>query len=140
MIRGEFRQLHGRRQPHRVPHTLTSGSTLDYSINYIDDISLFPITTKNMVVTDATVVNALSVDRDQVDVVVYPNPTTGNLYIDAVGIQKVECYNQMGQLVRVYDNVRNSIDLKPVRGSLYPPHHGSAGRDRVQGGETLIRN
>ena len=61
--------------------------------------------------------NSLASDLESI--AVYPNPTTGELYIDAIGIQKVECYNQMGQLVRVYDNVLNSIDLNNLSEGVY---------------------
>ena len=88
---------------------------MDYSINYIDDINIF--------VSESDKINA---NNDAIDanaalenIAVYPNPTTGNLYIDAVGIQKVECYNQMGQLVRVYDNVVNSVDLNVLADGVY---------------------
>ena len=97
-----------------VPGTGMSVDYLDYSYNYIDDINLDFANNEvkaNENVND--VVDALE------NITVYPNPTTGNLYIDAMGIQKVECYNQMGQLVRVYDNVLNSIDLNNLSEGVY---------------------
>jgi hypothetical protein len=97
-----------------VPGTGMSTDYLDYSYNYIDDITL-SYNAKGKV--EASDVNIL--DTDLEDIAVYPNPTTGNLYIDAVGIQKVECYNAMGQLVRVYDNVVNSIDLNNLSEGVY---------------------
>ena len=50
-------------------------------------------------------------------VCVYPNPTTGVLHILAVDVQKVECYNQMGQLVGVYDN--EYINLGNLANGVY---------------------
>ena len=97
-----------------VPGTGMSTEYLDYSINYIDDINI--ILTEEAR-NDANDENVL--DSDLESIAVYPNPTTGNLYIDAIGIQKVECYNAMGQLVRVYDNVRNSIDLNNLSEGVY---------------------
>ena len=94
-----------------VPGTGMSTEYLDYSVNYIDDIN-FSYEAKGKVDENF---NAIDLE----DIAVYPNPTTGNLYIDAVGIQKVECYNQMGQLVRVYDNVSNSIDLNNLSEGVY---------------------
>ena len=99
-----------------VPGTGMSTDYLDYSVNYIDDINLNYTTVSNKDANDENVVGA---NADMENIVVYPNPTTGELYIDAVGIQKVECYNQMGQLVRVYDNVLNSIDLNDLSQGIY---------------------
>ena len=95
-----------------VPGTGRSTDYLDYSINYIDDI--------NFVVgeeakAEMTVAEAMDAD---LDIEVYPNPTTGNLYIDAIGIQKVECYSAMGQLVGVYENV-NELNLSDLAKGVY---------------------
>ena len=98
-----------------VPGTGMSTEYLDYSINYIDDINFF-YEAKGKVEANA---DAFDANADLESIEVYPNPTTGNLYIDAMGIQKVECYNQMGQLVRVYDNVLNSIDLNNLSEGVY---------------------
>ena len=99
-----------------VPGTGRRTDYLDYSINYIDDINLV-VSDGNKFVTNGE--NAMDANASLDDIDVYPNPTTGNLYIDAMGIQKVECYNQMGQLVRVYDNVLNSIDLNNLSEGVY---------------------
>ena len=97
-----------------VPGNGMSVDYLDYSYNYIDDINLDFTEVERMNENDA-----MDADSYLENIAVYPNPTTGNLYIDAVGIQKVECYNQMGQLVRVYDNVLNSIDLNNLSEGVY---------------------
>ncbi|MDD6186181.1 MAG: T9SS type A sorting domain-containing protein, partial [Bacteroidales bacterium] len=52
------------------------------------------------------------------NIAVYPNPTTGMLHIDAVDVQKVECYSQMGQLVGVYDNV-NELNIGELAKGVY---------------------
>ena len=98
-----------------VPGTGKRTDYLDYSINYIDDIN-FTYEARGRNESNA---GAFEAEGSLEDIAVYPNPTTGNLYIDAIGIQKVECYNQMGQLVRVYDNVRNSIDLNNLSEGVY---------------------
>ena len=98
-----------------VPGTGRSTDYLDYSINYIDDIDFIMLEDEKM---DAGA-ESFDTNADLESIEVYPNPTTGNLYIDAMNIQKVECYNQMGQLVRVYDNVRNSIDLNNLSEGVY---------------------
>jgi hypothetical protein len=97
-----------------VPGTGMRTDYLDYSYNYIDDIYFDYVAKGKVEASDESVM-----DTDLDDIAVYPNPTTGNLYIDAMGIQKVECYNQMGQLVRVYDNVVNSIDLNNLSEGVY---------------------
>ena len=96
-----------------VPGTGMSTDYFDYSYNYIDDVVLFlaDVAKKDEGGMDA--------DADLESIEVYPHPTTGNLYIEAMGIQKVECYNQMGQLVRVYDNVVNTIDLNNLSEGVY---------------------
>ena len=116
----DFANYSGRRIAFRntlVPGNGMSVDYLDYSYNYIDDINL------DYTVIDDVDDNKSNVTDEMSDVLdniaVYPNPTTGNLYIDAVGIQKVECYNAMGQLVRVYDNVLNNIDLNNLSEGVY---------------------
>ena len=108
---------------HRIAfrNTVSSSSTLDYSINYIDNINLTGSTnTKSDVVTDEDIIapDVMSTDRYLESIMVYPNPTTGELHIDAVDVRKVECYSQMGQLVRVYENVRD-LDLGDLAQGVY---------------------
>ena len=99
-----------------VPGTGMSVDYLDYSYNYIDNINLDDVMLNDEERSNNNT-EAMSDVLDNIEV--YPNPTTGNLYIDAVGIQKVECYNAMGQLVRVYDNVVNSIDMNNLSEGVY---------------------
>ncbi len=99
-----------------VPGNGMATDYLDYSYNYIDDITL-DLLDQNR--SSENVNDVMDANAALDNISVYPNPTTGNLYIDAMGIQKVECYNQMGQLVRVYDNVRNSIDLNNLSEGVY---------------------
>ena len=70
-----------------VPGTGMSTDYFDYCYNYIDDVVL---SVTNIAKKDESGMDA---DADLESIDVYPNPTTGNLYIDAIGIQKVECYN-----------------------------------------------
>ena len=99
-----------------VPGTGMRTDYLDYSYNYIDNVVLSLV---DQAKRDESDMYAMDANVDLEDIAVYPNPTTGNLYIDAIGIQKVECYNQMGQLVRVYDNVVNTIDLNNLSEGVY---------------------
>ena len=100
-------------------NTVSKGSTLTYSYNYLDDINIFSSTTK-MNVVDVNTDNAVAmpVDRYLESITVYPNPTTGMLHIDAVDVQKVECYSQMGQLVGVYENV-NELNIGNLAKGVY---------------------
>ena len=86
---------------------------LDYSYNYIDDIVLDLASRQRIGESENG-----SVESDLDNIVVYPNPTTGKLYIDAIDVQKVECYNQMGQLVGMYNNARD-IDLGSLAEGVY---------------------
>ena len=96
-----------------VPGNGMSTEYLDYSYNYIDDIEL-DLTSRQRIGESENG----SVESDLDNIVVYPNPTTGKLYIDAIDVQKVECYNQMGQLVGMYNNARD-IDLGSLAEGVY---------------------
>ena len=91
-----------------------NGRHYDYSYNYIDDISF----TVNTAKVSASEGSDVDVERYLDNIAVYPNPTTGMLYIDAVDVQKVECYNQMGQLVGVYDNA-NELNISELSNGVY---------------------
>ena len=99
-------------------NTLTSGSTLDYSFNYIDDINISRTTHKSTEVTDANANDdgMLTADRDRVDVVVYPNPTR-----DVVNVQ-CTMNNVQGSKFKVQgsmDNVQGSgIEIVDVYGKV----------------------
>ena len=88
-----------------------------YSINYIDDIKV-DLTENMRAVADGNGNGSMSADSYLDGIGVYPNPTTGNLYIDAMDVQKVECYNQMGQLVGVYDNA-NELNISDLSNGVY---------------------
>ena len=96
-----------------VPGRGMSTEYLDYSYNYIDDVVLDLTNSQRIGESENG-----SVESDLDNIVVYPNPTTGKLYIDAIDVQKVECYNQMGQLVGMYDNARD-IDLGSLAEGVY---------------------
>ena len=98
---------------------LPSGTTGDYSCNFLDDIRLTRAT-KNMAVTE---VEGEDIDMPDVEgyldnIAVYPNPTTGVLHIDAMEVEKVECYNQMGQLVGVYDHA-DELNISALSNGVY---------------------
>ena len=99
-------------------NTVSNSATIEYSTNFIDDIEIVntaTITPEGNKV-EGGVNNAMNADILE-DIMVYPNPTTGELHIDAMGVQKVECYNQMGQLVGVYDNA--DLDLGSLADGVY---------------------
>ena len=94
-------------------------SAWTYSYNYIDDITLVDVTAEGgSKISETADGEVFDTDRYLDNIVVYPNPTTGNLYIDAVDVQKVECYNQMGQLVGVYDNA-NELNISELSNGVY---------------------
>ena len=94
------------------------GVHYDYSYNYIDDITLSVTEAKIGESSSANVIDEIGVERYLEGIAVYPNPTVGELHIGAVDVQKVECYNQMGQLVAVYDN-ENNISISSLAGGVY---------------------
>ena len=99
---------------------LRNSANYDYSYNYIDDIELNY--TANIEEETSKAVADENGDMDinsyLESIAVYPNPTTGVLHIDAMDVQKVECYNQMGQLVGVYDNV-NDLSISELSNGVY---------------------
>ena len=88
------------------------------SPQYLDDIILSVPEAKIAEVSGENEIDAMGVERYLEDIRVYPNPTRGNLYIDAMDVQKVECYNQMGQLVGVYDNA-NELNIGDLSDGVY---------------------
>ena len=93
-------------------------SSWTYSYNYIDDITLVDVTAQSgSKIAETADGEVFDTDRYLESIAVYPNPTTGVLHIDAVDVQKVECYSQMGQLVGVYDNA--DIDLGSFANGVY---------------------
>ncbi len=99
-------------------NTLNSGARYNYSYNYIDDIELNVTEAKIAESSSANVIDEIGVERYLEGIVVYPNPTVGELHIGAVDVQKVECYNQMGQLVAVYNNDRD-INISTLAEGVY---------------------
>ena len=102
---------------------LRNSANYAYSYNYIDDINLFQSSTKIAEVASGNPFddNAFDSDRYLDNITVYPNPTTGNLYIDAVDVRKVEVFNQMGQLVGVYGS-EQTIDMGRLAQGVYMIH------------------
>ena len=100
-------------------NTLKNGRTdLSYSYNYIDDVQLLPTEQAKNNNSAESVIDEMGLDRYLESISVYPNPTVGEIYIGAVDVQKVECYNQMGQLVAIYDH-ENNISLNSLANGVY---------------------
>ena len=101
---------------------LAEGHTTKYSVNFIDDINITTVVNRSMDVSstgnDADVSGEMAVDRYLENVTLYPNPTTGLVHIDAVEVQKVECYTMMGQLVAVFNEERD-IDISQLTSGVY---------------------
>jgi hypothetical protein len=123
---------------HRIAfrNVLPSGTTLSYSYNYLDDITLSVIPDKiagtetgngvaatgdGSLADDVEIGTPMGVDgfvEELENLTVYPNPTTGQLHIDAVEVTRVECYSQMGQLVAVFEHERD-IDISHLSSGVY---------------------
>ena len=98
-------------------NTVKSGSTLAYSTNYIDDIHI-DTTGAKMAASSVNVLDADGMEAYLENIAVYPNPTTGMLQIEAVDVQRVECYSQTGQLMGVYESV-NELNLGEFADGVY---------------------
>ncbi|MCR4827176.1 MAG: T9SS type A sorting domain-containing protein, partial [Bacteroidales bacterium] len=90
----------------------------NYSYNYLDDITLTLTEAKIAASSNANVIDEMDVENYLESIAIYPNPTVGELHIGAVDVQKVECYNQMGQLVAVYNNDRD-INISALADGVY---------------------
>ena len=98
-------------------NTLKSGSTLAYSTNYIDDINITrTATTKSAEVTDANA-GMLGAERDKLDIVVYPNPTT-----DVVNVQcsmdNVQCSGI--EVVDIYGKIITTVGTRFIASDQTP--------------------
>ncbi|MBR5921322.1 MAG: T9SS type A sorting domain-containing protein, partial [Bacteroidales bacterium] len=123
---------------HRIAfrNILQEGSTSLGSYNFIDDISLSRIPDKiaevetgnggnatgdGSVADETEIGTPMGVDGfvDELEnLIVYPNPTNGQLHIDAVDVTRVECYSQMGQLVAVFEHERD-LDISHLSSGVY---------------------
>ena len=99
-------------------NTLNSGANYTYSYNYLDNVRVDYADIQRNNASNNNVIDEIGVDSYLESIAVYPNPTVGELHIGAVDVQKVECYNQMGQLVAVYDNESN-ISLNSLANGVY---------------------
>ena len=113
----DFAEYEGNGNRIAFRNTTNRYTTIEYSTNYIDDIYV-DLTSEfeNVEGRSGNVIDNVDAYLESIDV--YPNPTTGNVYIDAVDVQKVECYNQMGQLVGVYDNA-NELNISDLSNGVY---------------------
>ena len=98
-------------------NTLKSSSTLAYSTNYIDDINITrTATAKSAEVTDANA-GMLGAERDKLDVVVYPNPTT-----DVVNVQcsmdNVQCSGI--EVVDIYGKIITTVGTRFIASDQTP--------------------
>ncbi len=97
-----------------VPGTGMSTDYLDYSVNYIDNIHLDYTTVSKQ---DANAVDALAADLDQVDVMVYPNPTK-----DVVNVQCTMNNAQCSgiEIVDVYGKIITTVGTRFIASAQFP--------------------
>ena len=103
-----------------VPGTGLSTTYYDYSVNYIDDIHLDYTTVSKQ---DANAVDALAADLDQVDVMVYPNPTKDVVNVQCtmdnaqcLGIEIVDVY---GKIITTVDQTATQINVSGLAAGMY---------------------
>jgi len=119
MVSCDFAEYEGFGNRIAFRNTLKNGRTdLNYSYNYIDDVQLVLTDQAKNNASSESVIDAMNADQYLENIAVYPNPTVGELHIDAVDVQMVECYNQMGQLVAVYNN-ESDISLNSLANGVY---------------------
>ncbi len=98
-------------------NTLTSGKTWSYSYNYLDDITLDYAVAAKGAASDESVIDAMAADLDQVDVVVYPNPTK-----DVVNVQctmnNVQCSGI--EIVDVYGKTITTVGTRFIASAQFP--------------------
>ena len=107
---------------HRIAfrNTVSKSSTLDYSVNYIDDINLdFTVVGKSVANDD----NIIDANTDLIDFVVYPNPTKdvinvqgSNVNAQCSGIEVVDVY---GKVVRTVDQIPAQINVSGLAAGMY---------------------
>jgi len=70
-------------------------------------------------------------DVNAMNVRLYPNPTTGNLYIDVEGLQKVEVIDAVGRVILTQTN-GNSIDMSNLANGIYSVRVMANGKTTVK--------
>ena len=92
---------------------LPSGQSGDYSVNYIDDITLSVASAKGERPHDSYDV------PESRDSTLYPNPTTGRLTIESdEEVVRIDVYDYTGRRVAVYES-QTEIDLGRLAAGLY---------------------
>lgn len=57
-------------------------------------------------------------ENDEAKLLLYPNPTTGEVHIAGVSIEKVQVYNTLGQLIKTIDRC-NTLNLSDLPKNIY---------------------
>ena len=93
-------------------NVLASGYTGDYSLNYIDDLTLSVAGAKS----DGDIADGTAPSRD---IRLYPNPTTGKLTVEAdEEVLRVDVYDYTGRCVETFER-QTSIDLGRLATGIY---------------------
>ncbi len=58
-------------------------------------------------------------DEKQLDIHVYPNPSTGIFYFTGNDLQSIQVYNHLGALILSIDQLENSVDLSQFSNGIY---------------------
>lgn len=70
-------------------------------------------------------------DVNAMNVNLYPNPTTGNLYIDVEGLEKVEVIDMVGRVVMTQEN-GNTVNLSNLANGVYSVRISANGNTAVK--------
>ena len=99
---------------------------INYNTNYeyfllIDDITFTAVGGGNQGINDVTSASSVKL---------YPNPTTGNLYIDAEGLQKVEVIDAAGRIVMTETN--SQVNMGHLANGVYTVRVTANGNSTIQ--------
>ena len=109
----DFSNYNGNGRRIAFRNVLGGGANYAYSYNYLDDITLTVTANKSAEVTNANATDAgmMAADRDQVDVVVYPNPTKDVVNVECT-MNNVQCSGI--EVIDVYGKIVTTVDQTSV--------------------------
>ena len=113
----DFSNYNGNGRRIAFRNVLGGGANYAYSYNYLDDITLTVTANKSAEVTNANATDAgmMAADRDQVDVVVYPNPTKDVVNVECT-MNNVQCSGI--EVIDVYGKIVTTVDQSTVSNQI----------------------
>ena len=98
-------------------NTIASGTSGDYSVNYIDDITLSLAASKGLDGNGNDISDNESISQKWMTV--FPNPTSGMITVEADGeIERIDIFDYTGRCVATVEH-QSSVDLSGFASGLY---------------------